>query len=118
MFKIFIAYLLIFTSVLDAYKYRLQSNKIKQAGSAKGNSRKFINFAIFNDCVKLIYGIEIHDWFIIISSVIALGYMLDMFYTIYKLYPYMRRGLKGFKKPNLFIYTLNSWLPNSVRKRL
>lgn len=118
MFKIFISYLLIFTSILDAVKYSIQSNKIKRIGTARGSSRKFINFAIFNDIVKLLYGVVIHDWFIIISSFIALICMLEMFWTIYKFYPYRMRGCLNFRKPNIFIYTLNSWMPNRIRRRL
>ena len=58
--------LLILTSILDAIKYSLQANKIRATKTAKSQSRKFINFAILNDLVKLAYGYVILDWFIII----------------------------------------------------
>lgn len=110
--------LLIFTSIFDAIKYSLQSRKIWKIQSAKAMSRKFINFAILNDIVKLIYGIIIIDWYIIISSLLALGCMFDLFYAIYHWYPYRHRGLIGFHRPNIFLYTLNSILPNKIRKHL
>jgi hypothetical protein len=110
--------LLVFTSIFDAIKYSLQAKKIRQLQSAKAMSRKFINFAIMNDIVKLIYGIIIYDWYIIASSLLALICMFDLFYTIYYWYPYRHRGLANFKRPNIFIYFINSIIPNSIRKRL
>jgi hypothetical protein len=110
--------LLVITSVFDAIKYSLQASKIRHTKTAKSQSRKFINFAILNDVVKLIYGFVIMDWFIIISSLLAIGCMLDLWYTTYLYYPYKCRGLIGFKRPNLILYFINSILPNSIRKRL
>lgn len=110
--------LLILTSVFGAIKYSLQAAKIREAQSAKSMSRKFINFALVNDFVKLGYGIIIKDFFIIGSSLLALGCMIDLWQAIYWWYPYKKRGLINFKRPNIFIYTLNSVLPNKLRKRL
>jgi len=110
--------LLVFTSIFDAIKYSLQAGKIRHIQSAKAMSRKFINFAIMNDVVKLLYGIIIFDGYIIISSILSLVCMLDLFYSIYMWYPYKHRGLLNFKRPNIFLYTINSILPNSIRKRL
>jgi len=110
--------LLIVTSIFDAIKYSLQANKIRYTKTAKSQSRKFINFAILNDIVKLIYGFIILDWYIIISSLLAIGCMFDLWYTTYLYYPYRCRGLIGFKKPNILFYLMNSILPNSIRKRL
>jgi len=110
--------LLIITSIFDAIKYSLQASKIRHTKTAKSQSRKFINFAILNDIVKLVYGFVIWDWFIIISSILAIGCMLDLWYTTYLYYPYKCRGLVGFKRPNIFLYLINSILPNSIRKRL
>ena len=110
--------LLIISSILDAIKYTLQANKIRHTKNAKSQSRKFINFAIVNDIVKLIYGWLIFDWFIIISSLLAIGCMLDLWYTTYWFYPYRMRGCSNFKRPNLLLYLVNSILPNSIRKRL
>ena len=110
--------LLIVTSIFDAIKYSLQAAKIRHTQTAKSQSRKFINFAILNDIVKLGYGIVIIDWFIIISSILAIGCMLDLWYTTYIFYPYRYRGLLGFKRPNIFLYLFNSCLPNKIRRRL
>jgi len=110
--------LLIFTSIFDAIKYSLQARKIWKIQSAKAMSRKFINFAIMNDVVKLTYGIIIYDCYIIVSSILALGCMFDLFYTIYLWYPYRHRGLLNFKRPNLLLYTWNSIQPNKIRRRL
>jgi hypothetical protein len=116
--KEFFGGLLIITSIFDAIKYTLQANKIRHTKTAKSQSRKFINFAILNDIVKLIYGAVILDWYIIISSLLAIGCMIDLWYTTYIYYPYRCRGLIGFKKPNIIFYLMNSILPNSIRKRL
>ena len=110
--------ILVVTSIFDAIKYTLQANKIRQTKNAKSQSRKFINFAIVNDIVKFSYGFIILDWFIIISSVLAIICMLDLWYTTYMYYPYKMRGCLNFKRPNIFIYLINSILPNRLRKRL
>ena len=62
---------LIFTSIFDALKYVVQANKIRKQKTAKGMSRRFINWAVSNDIVKLIYGIIIGDLYIILSSLLA-----------------------------------------------
>ena len=110
--------LLIITSIFDAWKYVWNAKAIIKIGTARGHSRKFINAAILNDTIKLSYGIVIFDIFIILSSILALGTMSFLFYTIYKHYPYRMRGCSNFKKPNIFYYITNSILPNSIRKRL
>jgi len=116
--KDFIGGLLIITSIFDALKYSLQAAKIRKTKTAKSQSRKFINFAILNDIVKLGYGWVIYDLFIIISSLLAIGCMLDLWYTTYIYYPYRCRGLNGYKRPNIILYLINSLLSNSIRKRL
>jgi uncharacterized protein with PQ loop repeat len=110
--------LLIITSILDAIKYSLQARKIKKEQTAKSMSRKFINFALTNDFVKLGYGIIISDLFIVSSSVLALICMMDLWYQIYWWYPYKMRGCINFKRPNILLYLINSILPNRIRKRL
>lgn len=110
--------LLIFTSVFDAAKYSIQALKISKAKSAKNMSRKFTNFAILNDLVKLLYGIVIMDLFIIGSSILALGCMFHLWWETYLWYPYRCRGLLGFKRPNIVLYLINSLLSNRIRKRL
>jgi len=118
MIKDIIGIILIFTSILDALKYVWNAKAIIKIGTAKGHSRKFINAAIFNDITKLTYGIIILDLFIILSSVLALITMGYLFYIIYLFYPYKKRGLINFKKPSVFLYFLNSVLPNRIRRRL
>jgi len=109
---------LIFTSLFDAWKYVWQAKKIIKIKTAKGHSRKFLNVAIFNDILKLLYGIFIKDIFIIFSSFLALITMSYNYITIYNYYPYRMRGRPHFKKPNLLLYIINSILPNRIRKKL
>jgi len=116
--KELIGILLIITSIFDAIKYLWNAMAIVKVGTARGHSRKFINAAIFNDIIKLLYGIIILDLFIILSSLLALITMVYLFYTIYKFYPYYKRGLINFHRPNIFVYIWNSIQPNYWRKHL
>jgi hypothetical protein len=110
--------LLIFTSVFDAIKYSIQANKIKKVQTAKSMSRRFINWAMMNDIVKLFYGIMIIDVYIILSSLLALVCMTHLWIVIYLYYPYRMRGCPNFKRPNVLLYLINSLLPNKIRRRL
>jgi hypothetical protein len=110
--------LLIVTSIFDAIKYSIQARKIQKEKSAKSMSRKFINFALLNDLIKLLYGFIIFDLFIITSSILSLICMIDLFWQIYIFYPYKYRGLAHFKRPNIILYIINSILPNRIRRRL
>lgn len=114
----FFGWLLVFTGILDAAKYALQGYKISKAKSAKNFSRQFMNFALSNDLVKLAYGVIIQDFYIILTSILALVTMIYMWWQIYLHYPYRKRGLIHFKRPSIFIYIVNSLLPNRLRKRL
>ena len=109
--------LLICTSIFDAIKYTIQASKIRRERKS-GMSRRFINWAIMNDLVKLIYGCLLIDAYIVISSILALVCMCDLWFTIYLFYPYRYRGLNGFKRPNIFLYLINSIVPNRIRRRL
>jgi hypothetical protein len=110
--------LLIFTSIFDAVKYSVQALKIHRLHSAKGMSRRFTNWAISNDIVKLIYGSIIIDIYIVLSSILALICMTHLWIETYLNYPYRYRGLEHFKRPNPILYLINSVMPNSLRKRL
>lgn len=110
--------LLVFTSIFDALKYSLQARKVVHVGTAKAISRNFINWAIGNDVVKFIYGLAILDIYIILSSIMALICMLHLWIVVYLYYPYRMRGCPNFKRPNIFLYIINSLLPNSIRKKL
>jgi uncharacterized protein with PQ loop repeat len=113
-----VGWLLIYGGILDAYKYIIQGLRIKQDKSAKSISRRFINYAIFCDIIKLLYSIIIKDFYIFTISIIALICMEFMWYEMYIYYPYKNRNLLNFKRPNIFIYIINSLLPNNQRKRL
>jgi len=109
---------LIFTGILDGWKYIWQAQGIKRVGTAKGHSRKFLNAAICNDLIKMLYAISIKDIFIFSTSILALISMCYNYYIVYKYYPYRMRGCSNFKRPNIFLFLLNSALPNKLRKRL
>jgi hypothetical protein len=113
-----IGVILVIISIFDAFKYSIQARKIQKAKSAKSMSRKFINFALTNDFVKMGYGIVISDLFIVSSSILALICMMDLWWEIYWFYPYRMRGCSNFKRPNILLYLLNSILPNRIRKKL
>jgi hypothetical protein len=110
--------ILVLTSIFDAWKYIWQTKAIIKTGTARGHSRKFLNAAIFNDIIKLMYGLIIHDLFIIASSSFSLITMCYNFYIVYLYYPYKMRGCINFKRPSVFLFILNSWTPNIIRKRL
>jgi hypothetical protein len=111
--------LLTITGILDAYKYHWEASSIRKAKTARGHSRKFINAAILNDIVRIIYLVTFQwDIFLIISSVVAIVCMIEMWWIVYWFYPYRKRKQEKFKRPNLITYMINSVLPNSIRKRL
>lgn len=111
-------WLLIITGIFDAWKYTWEARKIRFVGTAKGHSRKFINTAIANDLVRITYSVLILDFYLIFINAVALICMINLWYTIYLFYPFRNRNLKGFKRPNIIVYFINSILPNSIRKRL
>ena len=111
--------ILIISGIFDSIKYIWNAQAIKKVGTARGHSRKFINTAVGNDLIKIVYLIFINpDIFLIITSILALGCMLYLWYIIYIFYPYKYRNLKNWKRPNIFVYTINSLLPNNLRRRL
>ena len=118
MIKDIIGLFLILTSILDAIKYYWSAANIKKLGTAKGRSRKFINAALLNGIVRLLYGIAKLDSFLITSSILALITITYNFYIIYMYYPYKYRNLLNFKRPPIWIYLVNSLIPNKYRKRL
>jgi hypothetical protein len=58
------------------------------------------------------------DPYIFLSSILALGCMLHLWYVVYLFYPYKQRGLCHFKKPSLLKFTINAMVPNHMRERL
>lgn len=112
-------YALVLTGVLDAAKYYIQAIKIRKEHTAKALSRRFINYAILNDLVKMGYGFVIWDSFIILTSILALVCMLYLFWTVYVFYSYKTYPRTCYiKRPSIFTYTINSIIPNSKRKHL
>lgn len=110
--------LLVLTGILDALKYSIQAVKVAKQHSSKAMSRKFMVMALSNDLVKIVYSVLIWDVYIFISSVLALGCMLHLWWNVYYFYPYKQRGLANFKRPNIFYFTWNACIPNSIRPRL
>ena len=99
--------ILYFTGILvaisgwfDAYKYHVSAQAIRRIKSAKGRSRRFINYALINDIIRIIHCLLLPDWWLVISSFIALVFMLEHFYMQYLFYPYRMRGCANFKRPN------------------
>ena len=110
--------LLIITGIFDAWKYSLQAMKIQRAKNAKVQSRKFVLMAIGNDLIKTIYSVIILDPYIFLSSVLAMVCMLQLWWVVYKFYPYYLRGLRGFQRPSLLVFTINACIPNQHRRHL
>lgn len=110
--------LLVITGIGDAIKYEIQARKISKTCSSANMSRIFTNLAILSDVTKVIYALIIHDFYILSISILALFCMIHLFWVTYLYYPYKFRKLKNFKRPNLFLYIINSLLPNSIRKHL
>lgn len=112
-------FLLTITGIFDAVKYHWSAAAIRKARTAKGQSRKFINAAILNDIIRIIHVILIPDWYLLISSLIAIVFMLEHYLAVYQYYPYKTYPKnKIIQKPNIFRYIWNSLLPNRIRKKL
>lgn len=111
--------LLVVTGFFDAIKYHWESTKIRLCKTSKGHSRKFIIAALVSDIVKIAYGLMLQNWYLILSALFACVFMCEMFWVIYKHYPYQTypRQVKV-KRPGLFIYILNSLVPNKYKKSL
>lgn len=110
--------LLTITGIWDGYKYHWSASRIRKIGTAKGQSRKFINAALSNDIIRIIHCLILPDWWLVLSSIFALIFMLEHWWAIYRFYPYRMRGCPNFKRPNIIMYLINSIIPNSIRKRL
>ena len=112
-------WLVLLSGILDSWKYKLLSNKIARLKTSREHSRTFLNISIFNRILLLLYSYFIlNDWVVTWSCIIALYTLIEAFYTMFVFYPYYKRGLKNFKRPSLWKYTLNSLIPNHIRQRL
>jgi len=117
--KTLVGILFITTGYFDAIKYVWEGRAIKNAKTARGHSRKFINVAIVNDIVRFVYGCLLVDFYIVVSSLTALVCMTYMFLQLYYYYPYKHYPkMQSVQRPNILLYTWNSILPNRIRKRL
>jgi hypothetical protein len=105
---------------LDGYKYRLESLKIRECRTSEGHSRKFINIALSNDLFKLFYFVFIdQNIYVLVSTIFALICMVDMFWAIYLYYSYCTYPKRvTIKRPNLYIYIINSLIFNKYRTKL
>jgi len=110
--------LLIVSGICNGVRYRWSALKIKEAKTAKGHSRKSMNTAIFDDTIKLFYGIVLLDFYLIGSALVCLIFMVYKWFIIYNFYPFRNRNLINFRKPSLWKYLINSLIPNNKRKRL
>lgn len=115
---IFGALVLLF-GLLDAWKYRILTNKITKYNSSKGQSRAFCNIAVVHKLFLSIWAIfYLHDVVVAVSTLLALYTSIQLWVTIWRFYPYYGRGRFGFKKPNICYYIYHSLLPNGVAKRI
>ena len=113
--------LLTITGFWDGYKYHWSAHAIRKAKTAKGQSRKFINAALFNDICRIVHCILLPDWWLVISSIFALIFMTEHWWTVYLYYPYKyfpKNKIIVLSRPNFFKYLWNSILPNRYRKHL
>jgi uncharacterized membrane-anchored protein len=103
----------------DAYKYNIQSKKIRKVGLSRGHSRDFGNIALGVDCYMLGYFIfKNFDIWMIITTLIMIAMVLEYWITMYYFYPYRMRGCPNFRRPNLWVYFVNSIQADNYRKRL
>ena len=104
---------------MDAYKYKLMTQKVGRLKASGQIPRKFLVWSIANRIVLLLYvWLELNDIILITTSVIALYTMLEAFYYVYEYYPYRCKGLKNFKKPSIWKFTKDIFSNNKHGKRL
>lgn len=109
----------LFFGLLDAYKYKLITNKVKKYKSSRGQSRLATNYAVIHKILLAIWSIfYLKDWVVATSALLALYTSVELWYEIYLNYPYKYRGLNNFKRPNTLTYFINSWYPNRKKYRL
>jgi len=109
---------LIISGVWDGYKYHYLAIAIRKVGTAKGQSRKFVNAALTKDIVIFLYMLLKFDLYILLMTLVGFIFTIEVLITIYIYYPYRYRNLNHFKKPSFWKYFINSWQPNKTRKRL
>ena len=119
MFWTILGIFVLIAGLLDSWKYRLLTSKIRIHKSSKGQSRLFTNVAIFHKLLLSIWSIfYLHDPVVAIATILALYTSCELWYTIWVYYPFKNRGRFGFKRPNVLYYIYNSLLPNKFAKKL
>ncbi len=110
---------LLIVRFFDGFKYHIESCSLRKVNVARGRSRRFINYAWGADAYMIFY-LFAHkiDWYMVISFILALIFMTEYWWILYIKYPYKGRGLLNFRRPNIFLYFINSIIPNKLRKRL
>lgn len=116
--KEIISIVFILTGILDSYKYRISAKKIRKIKSANGRSRMFINIALLHSIIRLLFALVWVNNYLLCVGLLSLLCVIDNLWAIYIYYPYRKRNLNNFKKPNFILYFINSWLPNRIRRRL
>lgn len=111
-------FLVLITGIMDAIKYRWGTQKIKRTKSAKNISRKFVFTAIMCDVFLIMYCTYIWEPVLIVIRCISLYMMCELYWFVYKYYPYKMRKLDNFKRPTLLTFVVNTCQPNHIRKRL
>jgi len=121
MFNIWVYFgiIVLFFGFLDAYKYKILSNKIKKYKTSKGQSRIFANIAILHKFFLAIWAIYfLKDYVVATSTLLALYTSIDLWVQIYKFYPFQGRGRFGYQRPSFFKYLWNSLLPNKIAGKI
>ena len=95
--------LLTITGIFDSIKYHWVAINIRKMGTAQGRSRKFINAAIINNLARISHCILTNNLWVVLSSLLALCFMLEHWFMVYWYYPYRKRTQFGFKRPNIFL---------------
>ena len=104
---------------LDAYKYKLMTQKVARLKASGQIPRKFLVWSILNRIVLLLYvWLLLNDLILITTSVIALYTMFEAYYYVYNYYPYRGRGRKNFRKPSIWKFTEDIFSKNKYGKRL
>ena len=109
---------IIYLGIIDAWKYLRLRQKIVRNKSSRNVSRLFGLSAFLCDIGFVAYTILILDPVLMVVRGLALYTTMDLYFHCYLFYPFKRRKLKGFKRPSLFTFILNTLEPNSSRKRL
>ena len=117
-YKNIVQFLVLVAGIADAYKYSRLRQKIVRTKSSRDVSRMFSLIAIVCDIIFVAYTLMIKDPFLIFVRSVALYTTIDLYYYIFFYYPFKTRKLRGFKRPSLWAFILNTLEPNGSRKRL